>query len=98
MIVHFIAVQFPPVCKSSSAKEKSTLKKSDSKKPFKSSISRKNKLSWKGNSNNQKIETTKPSRFRRPKRKTKVSIVSLILLIQQHIFPKPPHIFILPNA
>ena len=94
MIVHFIAVQFPQVCKSSNTKEKSTLKKSDSKKLFKSGISRKSKHSWKGNSSNPKIETTKLSRFRRPKRKTKVSIVSLILLIQQHT----PHIFILPNA
>ena len=85
MIVHFIAVQFPQVCKSSNTKEKSTLKKSDSKKSFKSSISRKNKLSWKGNSNNPKIETTKPYRFRRPKHKTKVSIVFLIVHIPQHI-------------
>ena len=85
MIARFIAVQFPPVCKSSNTKEKSTLKKTGSKKSLKSSISRKNKLSWKGNSNNQKIETTKPSRFRRPKRKTKVSIVFLIVLIQQHV-------------
>ena len=75
MIVHFIAVQFPQVCMSSNTKEKSKLKKSDSKHPFKSSISRKNKLSWKGNSNDQNIETTRPSRFRRPKRKTKVSLV-----------------------
>ena len=92
MIVCFIAVQFPQVCKSSNTKKKSTLKKSDSKHPLKSSISRKNKLSWKGNSNYQKIETTKPSRFRRPKRKTKVSIVFLIVLIQQHILPAYIHL------
>ena len=87
MIVHFIAVQLPQVCKSLNTKEKSTLKKSNSKKSFKSSIPRKNKLSWKGNSNDQNIETTRPSRFRRPKRKTKVSIVFLIVLIQE-IFSK----------
>ena len=92
MIVHFIAVQFPQVCKSSNTKEKSTLKKSDSKKSFKSSIPRKNKLSWKGNSNNPKIETTKPSKFRRPKRKTKVSIV----FSESHNCVN--NIFILPNA
>ena len=85
MIVHFIAVQFPQVRNSSNTKEKSTLKKSYSKKPFKSSISRKNKPCWKRNSNNPKIETTKTSRFRRPKRKTKVSIVFPIVLIQDII-------------
>ena len=87
MFLHFIAVQFPQVCKSSNPKEKSRLKKFDSKQSFKSSIPRKNKLSWKGSSNNPKIETTKPSRFRRPKRKTKVSLVFLIVLIPQIYFP-----------